>query len=135
MKDPTAQISAAYRAQILDSHKRRRDDIAEQIFENDELTVSSLAFGFAPPDATTSEIKRIAQEKREEIIDFVMKTDSNGTMVQEQTWYEHTKVFLPPPQLWSRHPLIRKSGLFGENMGRPNRDPDAFTKARQSFIL
>lgn len=122
------QISEAYRANILESYQRRRDGIAEQIFQSEELIRSSSAFGFAPPGASPSEIKRIIKDKREDILDFVMKTDSDGSMLQEQSWYERTKVFLPPPELWDRHPLIHKSGLFGKNMGSPERDPDAFAK-------
>lgn len=53
---------------------------------------------------------------REEIINTMLKEKYSGTtfgnMHKEQDWYQFALCYLPPPELWSRHPELEKFRLL-----------------------
>jgi len=72
-------------------------------FTDDHL----LCFGYVAPGQTLEEAKRQILLKRESIVDHLVENTAYGSWpgrLDEEAWYWKTKVFLPPKELWGRHP-------------------------------
>jgi hypothetical protein len=115
VNDPTISISPEYRTRLVEIFHAERDSIARDYLQDENLIAQSSVFGFAPKNASASERKKVLEEKREEILDHLYTIVMDGTMLFEQNWYENTKIFVPPPALWDRHPSVQGCGLFSEN--------------------
>jgi hypothetical protein len=115
VNDTRISISPEYRARIVENFNAQRDAIARDYLEDEDLIAETSVFGFAPRNASASERKKVLEEKREEILDHLYKAVMDGTMLFEQNWYQNTKVFVPPPALWDRHPSVQGCGMFNKN--------------------
>lgn len=72
-------------------------------FTDDHL----LCFGYVAPGQTLEEARRQMQLQRESIVDRLVENTAYGSWpsrLDEEAWYQKTKVFLPPRELWGRHP-------------------------------
>ncbi|KAF7976940.1 hypothetical protein HWV62_5363 [Athelia sp. TMB] len=102
-------ISPEYRKMLRDGEDHRAR-IAAAEFDN--LTETQRReYGIIDPNhngETVQEAQKYLPQRRKAFMDMRIKErlDGNvpGQMVREQDWYESVKAFVPPPELWSRHP-------------------------------
>jgi hypothetical protein len=99
-------VSPEYRAQIENCIKKQRDQIGNMLDTLDPARLAQL--GIVRPSDSSPEAAKVFTQRREEVIDTMIKAHMDGTMdgqmSGEQTFYETFKVFMPPPELWDRHP-------------------------------
>lgn len=94
-------LSASYEKMLEEQIARNREGAARMIDMNPS------ACGLRPPTSrSTPEERRLYEKQREVLItkSVEMMMESRGGDITEKTWYDQTKVFIPPPELWSRHP-------------------------------
>ncbi|KAJ7114132.1 hypothetical protein C8R44DRAFT_881678 [Mycena epipterygia] len=107
-------ISEEYRAGAEARIAATREDVIGTIKKMTNAQLHAIT-GLVPPGRNAT-----AEEKKEfttRLKSFAVKDALNdtGNMSCERYWYEEVKVFLPPPELWSRHvgmelfPLMSKS--------------------------
>jgi hypothetical protein len=101
-----SNVSPEYRAKLENTMKEKRNKISQMLdgLDNKQL----LQLGIIQPGESAEEAKKAISKRKEELVDIMFKADLDGTMEgqmgREQTFYELFKVFIPPLELWSRHP-------------------------------
>ncbi|KAF7985824.1 hypothetical protein HWV62_490 [Athelia sp. TMB] len=106
-------FSSEYRQATLDHMNSIRRSATEAVNRLTEQEMRGL--GLIDPDHN-GETLRAAQKflpnRRQKLIDRWVKSEmdenSFGHLEGEHTWYTSVKVFLPPAELWSRHPGFEK---------------------------
>ncbi|KII91875.1 hypothetical protein PLICRDRAFT_157310 [Plicaturopsis crispa FD-325 SS-3] len=103
-------ISPEYRERMKSNRDRQRQQISEYIDTLDDAQMRAM--GLIQPGETLAQGRNLLNSRREAVIDVMLKAHLDGNvtakMDSEQKWYETTKAFLPPSELWSRHPGFDK---------------------------
>ncbi|KAJ6457420.1 hypothetical protein C8R47DRAFT_1203442 [Mycena vitilis] len=102
LKSPT--MSREFRAGVEANVATQRAHVMKMIGTMTETQLRQL--DLAPPSQTASaEEKRQLAIRREESINGMLATviNNNGNMSYERFWYEKVKIFVPHPELWSKH--------------------------------
>ncbi|KIJ65506.1 hypothetical protein HYDPIDRAFT_130715 [Hydnomerulius pinastri MD-312] len=86
----------------------------------DQFTISQMRqFGWIPSDVSDAEAKRLAATQKDQIVDGLLKVHVKGNasirVDREYDWFKVVKAFLPPPQLWDRHPEFEKFRVFKQS--------------------
>ncbi|KAJ7609070.1 hypothetical protein FB45DRAFT_945295 [Roridomyces roridus] len=71
--------------------------------------------GFEPPPKTASaQAKKEFDAQKERMVDMMLANilNDDGNMWMERIWYEEFKSFVPPSELWSRHPGMENFKLL-----------------------
>jgi hypothetical protein len=101
-----SNVAPEYRAKLENTMKEKRNKIGQMLDGLDSAQLSQL--GIIQPGESAEEAKKGISKRKEELVDIMLKADLDGTMEgqmdREQTFYELFKVFIPPLELWSRHP-------------------------------
>jgi hypothetical protein len=83
-------------------------------------------FGLIDSGETPVQAREFLVTHREESIDLLYKTHLDGNvsarMDKEQEWYNATKTFMPPAELWSRHPGYEKFRRFQKGKTKLSKD-------------
>lgn len=132
-------ISAEYRNMIQESLEFRRRDVAERV---DSMTEEEMRLvGLIDPDEngeTRAEAQKFIPERRQRLIDIWVKKEHDGNiagkMDQEQEWYNTTKVFVPPAELWGRHPGFDKFLRFKTGDTRLSKQEKKLVSRRPSIV-
>lgn len=109
-------ISPDYRKAIQASLDNKRKNVAATLDNYTDQQRRELGL-ITPTARSTKQDREVYAKKREAVIDMMLKLLSTGTgpMSDEKDWYHQAKVFLPPTNLWSRHP--------GFEISRASKDP------------
>ncbi|KAJ6617025.1 hypothetical protein B0H10DRAFT_1914787 [Mycena sp. CBHHK59/15] len=121
-------ISPEFRAITEANIASKRQEVIEMI---NGMTSAQLArMGLAPPGPNASaEQKRHFAKRREDVVASMMESVMNnvGNMNFERMWYEEVKIFMPPPELWARHPGVE---MFPRMIERTARLAQVFPKVK-----
>jgi hypothetical protein len=99
-------ISPEYRAKLQDSMVAKRQQIGDMLDSMDDSLLRQA--GWIEQGQTPAQAREFLTEHREEAIELMLKAQLDGNvtsgMDKEQEWYNTTKTFMPPAELWNRHP-------------------------------
>jgi hypothetical protein len=99
-------ISPEYRAILQDSMAAKRQQIGDMLDSMDDSLLRQA--GWIEQGQTPAQAREFLTAHREEAIELMLKAKLDGNvtsgMDKEQEWYEITKTFMPPAELWNRHP-------------------------------
>ncbi|KAH7922618.1 hypothetical protein BV22DRAFT_1070111 [Leucogyrophana mollusca] len=107
-------ISSEYKDMLQSGQDRRRTQAAQAL---DALSMDQLRqFSLIPAGVSDAEGRKLMAQQREELIDALVTLSMDGTsdaqLHHEVEWYKMTKAFVPPPELWPRHPGFEKYSIF-----------------------
>ncbi|GBE90098.1 hypothetical protein BKA93DRAFT_457437 [Sparassis latifolia] len=111
LDDP--KISPAYKQMIEKNLADKRLKATEVVRALPPETLEKMGLVDPGPDATPRQ-KRLYKECFQGVVDSTLELvfSGTGTMSVEKMWYDQNKVFLPPPELWSRHPGFEDFAAF-----------------------
>jgi hypothetical protein len=105
-------VSSKWAQQVKDSNAQQRAHWEQMLDTAPDWALKEL--GLNNPAGR----KRLKEDKelREKMIDMFLKETRSGTlegnMLMEKEWYSIAWGYLPPPELWSRHPDFQKFRLL-----------------------
>ncbi|KAJ7483291.1 hypothetical protein FB451DRAFT_1234002 [Mycena latifolia] len=122
-------ISEEYRAGLKARIAKHREDIMETIKRVSSSQLRSMGLAGPGPNASAEEKKQF-KIRAKGIMDSMLEKSLNddGNMTFERYWYEQVKIFVPPPELWSRH--IGMEHFLSMSHGSPP-SPDAVAQIRE----
>jgi len=99
-------ISPEYRAMLQDSMVAKRQQIGDMLDSMDDSLLRQA--GWIEQGQSPAQAREFLTAHREEAIELILTAQLDGTvtsgMDKEQEWYNTTKTFMPPAELWNRHP-------------------------------
>ena len=113
-------ITPEYRARLQNSIAIKRQRIGEML---DGMNNADLRrAGLIEPGGNPAQARELLAAQREQAIDLMLKSHLDGNVIanmeKEQEWYDITKTFVPPAELWSRHPGYEKFRQFQEGRAK-----------------
>ncbi|GBE90092.1 hypothetical protein SCP_1801160 [Sparassis crispa] len=100
-------VSPEYRERALHFHEQKRQDVMSEFQRSGPKRLRQMGIVDPGPGATPAQRQKYEERYQaavETMMDIAM-TDI-GSLSFEKLWYDRTKVFLPPQELWSRHPAF-----------------------------
>lgn len=117
-------ISPEYRDMLKNSIAAKRQQIGAMLDGMNDAQIREL--DFIEPGQTPAQARASLASRREHIIDLLVQSQMDGNLAaktdKEQEWYQITKTFMPPAELWSRHPGYEKFRQFKQAKGALSKD-------------
>lgn len=113
-------ISPEFRDMLQSGIDGKRQQMGAMLDTLDDAQIAQM--GFVEPGAGPAQARALLAEQREAIIDFLIDSEVDGNVAaktdKEQEWYQIMKTFVPPVELWSRHPGYERFRRFRQVKGK-----------------
>lgn len=104
MNDPS--ISADFRHRLRENTESRRRTVVDSVHGLTEEQMKAI--GLIENGENLQDAQKFLPQRRKALVDLWFKQlldgNFNSQMEGEQEWYESVKAFIPPAELWGRHP-------------------------------